>query len=330
MRSLSRTTDQPFVTWGLIGLNVLVYLITVAQGSGINSPGGKLFAKWVLFGPAVANGDWWRLITAAFLHANLLHIGLNMLALVWLGAPVERYLGHLQYLALYLVAGLAGSAGALITTPTGITVGASGAIFGILGALLIIEYQATGQIAGQAFTLIVINLLFSFTMSGISVRLWRSRSGCDRARPSPRPGSPPCSTRCPDEPADVGLGPQRRRGWRELRTGSVLQRVARGSEFAARLIKGIGDDDLCLPCAVKPQQAFDDRLVQPLVECADATAKGQRLRELVGETHSWIHTLVIVDVGLRLVSNAQHDVQLLRDLTVRLKESGHFELLNVE
>jgi len=161
--------EQPFVTWGLIGLNVLVYLITVAQGGGINNPGGSLFAKWVLFGPAVADGDWWRLITAAFLHANLFHIGLNMLALVWLGAPVERYLGHVQYLALYIVSGLAGSAGALITTPTGITVGASGAIFGILGALLIIEYQATGNIAGQAFTLIAINLLFSFTMSGISV-----------------------------------------------------------------------------------------------------------------------------------------------------------------
>ena len=168
-RVTSLSSEQPFVTWGLIGLNVLVYLITVAQGNGINNPGGSLFAKWVLFGPAVADGDWWRLITAAFLHANLFHIGLNMLALVWLGAPVERYLGHFQYLALYIVSGLAGSAGALITTPTGITVGASGAIFGILGALLIIEYQATGNIAGQAFTLIAINLLFSFTMSGISV-----------------------------------------------------------------------------------------------------------------------------------------------------------------
>jgi len=169
MRSVTMSTEQPLVTWGLIALNVLVYLITVAQGSGINNPGGRLFLKWVLYGPAVANGDWWRLITAAFLHANLLHIGLNMLALVWLGGPVERYLGHLQYFALYIVSGLAGSAGALITTPTGVTVGASGAIFGILGALLIIEYQATGNIAGQAFTLIVINLLFSFTMSGISV-----------------------------------------------------------------------------------------------------------------------------------------------------------------
>jgi membrane associated rhomboid family serine protease len=178
-RVTAASTEQPFVTWALISVNVLVYLITVAQGAGINSPGGSLFNNWALIGTphfggghiygGVANGDWWRLITAAFLHANLLHLGLNMLALVWLGAPVERYLGHLQYLGLYIVAGLAGSAGALITSPTALTVGASGAIFGILGALLIIEYQATGQIAGQAFTLIVINLLFSFTMSGISV-----------------------------------------------------------------------------------------------------------------------------------------------------------------
>jgi len=159
---------EPIVTWALIGVNVLVYLITVAQGAGINSPGGRLFEQWALFGPAVANGDWWRLLTAAFLHANLLHIGLNMLALVWLGAPVERYIGHLRYLALYVVSGLAGSAGALLANPTSVTVGASGAIFGILGALLIIEYQATGNLAGQAFTLIVINLVFSFSFAGIS------------------------------------------------------------------------------------------------------------------------------------------------------------------
>jgi membrane associated rhomboid family serine protease len=162
-------TDQPFVSWGLIGLNVLVYLITVGQGMGINSPGGTLFAKWALYGPAVANGDWWRLLTAAFLHANILHIALNMLAVGWLGAPVERFIGHLRYLALYVVSGLAGSAGALIANPTSVTVGASGAIFGILGALLIIEYQATGSLAGQAFTLIVINLAFSLTTNGISV-----------------------------------------------------------------------------------------------------------------------------------------------------------------
>jgi membrane associated rhomboid family serine protease len=160
---------EPIVTWALIGANVLVYLVTVAQGFGINSPGGKLFNDWLLYGPAVAQGDWWRLFTAAFLHANIAHIALNMLAIGWLGGPVERYVGHLRYLGIYIVSGLAGSAGALVVTPNAQTVGASGAVFGILGALLIIEYQQTGSIAGQAFSLIVLNLVFSFTFSGISV-----------------------------------------------------------------------------------------------------------------------------------------------------------------
>ena len=66
------------VTKTLIGLNILVYVITAAQGAGLNTPGGSLFNKWLLYGPDVANGDWWRLITAAFLHASLIHIGFNM------------------------------------------------------------------------------------------------------------------------------------------------------------------------------------------------------------------------------------------------------------
>jgi membrane associated rhomboid family serine protease len=92
-----------------------------------------------------------------------------MLALAWLGGPVERYIGSVRYLGLYMVSGLAGSAGALVANPTSLTVGASGAVFGILGALLIIEYQQTGSVTGQAFTLILINLAFSFTVAGISI-----------------------------------------------------------------------------------------------------------------------------------------------------------------
>jgi membrane associated rhomboid family serine protease len=161
-------TNQPIVTMALIGVNVLVYLITVAQGAGINSPGGSLFEKWALFGPAVANGDWWRLLTAAFLHGSILHIGLNMFVLYLVGGAVESYMGPVRYLALYLVSGLAGSAGALVVDPTQVTVGASGAIYGIFGALLIIEYSQTGSLAGQAMTLIAINLALSFTIPGIS------------------------------------------------------------------------------------------------------------------------------------------------------------------
>jgi len=157
------------VTKSLIAINVAIYLVTAVQGSGINAPGGALFARMVLFGPAVAQGDWWRLITSAFLHASLIHIGFNMLALWWIGAPVEQYLGRARYLGLYLVSGLAGAAGALVLTPTAVTVGASGAIFGILGAMLILEWQATGQLAGNAMTLIVINLALSFALAGISI-----------------------------------------------------------------------------------------------------------------------------------------------------------------
>jgi membrane associated rhomboid family serine protease len=156
------------VTKALIALNLLIYLITVVQGNGINSPAGSLFDKTALYGPLVRQGDWWRLITAAFLHASVIHIAFNMFALWVIGGPVEQYLGRARYLGLYLVAGLAGSAGALVQAPTAVTVGASGAIFGILGALLILEWQATGRLAGQAMTLIVINLAISFSIPGIS------------------------------------------------------------------------------------------------------------------------------------------------------------------
>ena len=157
------------VTKTLVALNILVYLITVAQGNGLNSPGGSLFAKWILYGPSVANGDWWRLITSAFLHASLLHIGFNMYFLWFVGSPVEQALGRGRFLLVYLVSGLAGAAGALVYTPTSPTVGASGAIFGILGAALVLERQRNFVLGGSALGLILINLVLSFAISGISI-----------------------------------------------------------------------------------------------------------------------------------------------------------------
>ena len=154
------------VTMVLIGLNVAIYLITAVQGNGLNNPGGSLYIKWILFGPFVAEGDWWRLITAMFLHGFLLHLAFNMLALWWIGRPVEEYLGSVRFLLLYFVSGLAGAAGALVQSPTTPVVGASGAIFGILGAMLILEWQATGRLGGPALTLIVINLGLNFVFNG--------------------------------------------------------------------------------------------------------------------------------------------------------------------
>jgi len=164
-----RGAANALVTRTLIAINVGIYLVTAVQGHGLNNPGGTLWGKMVLYGPAVSSGDWWRLITAAFLHANIIHIAFNMLALWWFGAPVENYLGRVRFVGLYLVSGLAGSAGALVANPNAITVGASGAIFGILGAMLILEWQATGRLGGNAMTLIVINLALSFAIANISI-----------------------------------------------------------------------------------------------------------------------------------------------------------------
>jgi membrane associated rhomboid family serine protease len=160
-------TNRAPVTYTIIAVNLAVYLLTVAQGGGLSAPGGSLFERMVLYGPFVAHGDWWRLVTTMFLHASVLHIAFNMFALWVIGRPVEQYLGTARYIGLYFVSGLAGSAGALIQTP-GVTVGASGAIFGILGAMLIIEWQITGSLAGQAASLIAINLVISFAIPGIS------------------------------------------------------------------------------------------------------------------------------------------------------------------
>jgi membrane associated rhomboid family serine protease len=156
------------VTYALIAINVVIYLVTVVQGNGLSNPGGSLYIRWLLFGPFVAHGGWYRLVTSMFLHGFLLHIVFNMVALYFIGVPVEQYLGRARYIGLYFVSGLAGAAGALLQAPLVPTVGASGAIFGILGAMMIIEWQITGRLAGQAMTWIVINLVISFSFSGIS------------------------------------------------------------------------------------------------------------------------------------------------------------------
>jgi membrane associated rhomboid family serine protease len=165
---LALATGSAPVTMTLIALNVAVYLVTVVQGHGLSNPGGSLYLHWLLFGPWVENGGWYRLVTSMFLHGFLLHILFNMVALWFIGRPVEQYLGRARYIGLYFVSGLAGSAGALLQAPLAPTVGASGAIFGILGAMMIIEWQITGRLAGQAMTWIVINLVISFSFSGIS------------------------------------------------------------------------------------------------------------------------------------------------------------------
>jgi membrane associated rhomboid family serine protease len=168
-RSRIASTPAP-ATLALIAINVVVYVVTISQGGGINEPAGELFFDGALIGAAVEQGDWYRLVTAAFLHGSLIHLLFNMLALWWIGSMVEENLGTARYLLVYFASALAGSAGALIMTgPLEITIGASGAVYGILGALLILEWMRTGTLAGPALTLIVLNLALTFTIPNISI-----------------------------------------------------------------------------------------------------------------------------------------------------------------
>jgi membrane associated rhomboid family serine protease len=172
----SRRTS--LVTMILIGVNVGVYLVELALGGSQDGTNNWIYVHGSLIANAqyqngalagVANGEWWRLISAAFLHLGVLHLGVNMLGLFFGGRILELVIGRWRFLLLYLTAGIAGSAGALYVTPNSITVGASGAIFGVFGALLVLERNGTIRTGGQILMLIVINLLFTFTVSGISI-----------------------------------------------------------------------------------------------------------------------------------------------------------------
>lgn len=169
VRRVGLEGTEALVTKALIAANVGVFLVNLAQGASLSRNGGDLFIRGLLYGPVVAGGEWWRLLTAAFLHGSLIHIGMNMLMLWWIGAPVEEALGRGRFLALYLVSALAGSAGALIFSPQAFTVGASGAIFGILGAALVFERQRNYVLGGSALSIIVLNLVLTFAVPNISI-----------------------------------------------------------------------------------------------------------------------------------------------------------------
>ena len=167
------------VTRALIAVNVGVYVAELATGGGVNGVKSTIYEKGVLVAGhtvdrhghliGVAQGDYWRLITAAFLHYGPFHLLLNMLALYWFGSLLEERIGSGKFLLLYLVSGLAGSAGALLLDPLQPTVGASGAIFGILGAGLVLERQRDYVFGGSALGVIVLNLVFTFSISNISI-----------------------------------------------------------------------------------------------------------------------------------------------------------------
>ena len=177
------SVNRPVVTQALIAVNAAVFLIGLSQGEsaggGFTSGTVDAFQRdWALIGSGafrgqligVAHGEWYRLITGGFLHANALHILMNMAALWFLGSQLEPALGRLRFGVVYGASLLAGSLGVMLLSPHDVTVGASGAIFGLLGAVVSAQ-RAHGINIWQSGIggVLVINLLFTFGISSISI-----------------------------------------------------------------------------------------------------------------------------------------------------------------
>lgn len=193
-----RVDDPRLTSFVLIGINVAVFVAVLVTGGRISrlvewlallplgrceAPGGGYYpgaasaavcgsrGEWVL---GVATGAPWQLLTSAFLHVQPLHIAFNMMALYFLGPTLESVLGRVRYLALYLVSALAGSAAVMaLSASSSQTLGASGAVFGLMGALAVVALKARGE-AQQVLVWIGLNLVITFVVPGIS---WQGHLG---------------------------------------------------------------------------------------------------------------------------------------------------------
>nr|WP_232331299.1 rhomboid family intramembrane serine protease [Agromyces laixinhei] len=160
----------PVVTYALIGISVAVYLLQMIPGLGVTD---SIRYAGVFSHPGALEP--WRMMTSVFAHGSILHLLLNMYTLWIFGQLLEGLLGRWRYLSLYLLAGFAGSVGVLWLAPPNVpVVGASGAIFGLMGAFLVIQRRLGGQ-ATQLFVLLGINLVIGF-IPGMNVA-WQAHLG---------------------------------------------------------------------------------------------------------------------------------------------------------
>jgi membrane associated rhomboid family serine protease len=165
--------ETPYVTYALLALNVIVFVAELGGGGNAGSieGGGQLIRDGGLFGPAIADqGEWYRIVTSGFLHAGPLHLFLNMFVLYILGGILEPAIGAARLAGIYLVSLLVGSFGALLLTPDELTVGASGAVYGLMAAtFMVARRRGVEQLASQIGIWVVINLAFTFSVPNISI-----------------------------------------------------------------------------------------------------------------------------------------------------------------
>ena len=177
-RTVRSMHADPTATYVLIAVNVLMWIGTVLAGGGTNGQAYQdLQLVGVSFDPSagglvgVSQGEYWRLITGGFLHAaNPLHILFNMYILYWLGQMLEPSLGHVRFVALYFASLLAGAFGALLLDPNAPTVGASGAVFGLMAAAFVMQRsRGIDPMASGIGPIILINLVLGFVIPNVSI-----------------------------------------------------------------------------------------------------------------------------------------------------------------
>ncbi|TXH41808.1 MAG: rhomboid family intramembrane serine protease [Actinobacteria bacterium] len=160
---------KPYATWTIVGINVAVFVVELLLG--VNAVAGQFGMYPVALG---LGGEWFRLPASMFLHGSILHLLFNMYVLVVLGPTLERILGHVRFVVLYLVAGVGGAvASYAFSSPMTVSVGASGAIFGLMGALLVAGQRLRFDIK-TILVLVGINLAIGFVVGGID---WRAHLG---------------------------------------------------------------------------------------------------------------------------------------------------------
>jgi membrane associated rhomboid family serine protease len=161
---------DPHLTYALIAINVIAFVALAASGGGLDGRSGTVYDNGYLRGFEVANGDWWRIVTAGFLHSGPLHLAFNMYFLYFMGQLLEPAIGRLRFGIIYAVSLLGGSFGALLISPDAQTVGASGAVFGLMGAgLLAMRARGIDPMQSGLGVTLLLNLGITLVLPGISI-----------------------------------------------------------------------------------------------------------------------------------------------------------------
>ena len=168
-----KTTSPIRVTQALIVVNALIWIFVSLYSGSLSLWGGgvtSIHRDFALHGAFVYDGEWWRLVTSAFLHYGLIHMAMNMFILMLLGRMLEPAIGGWRMLLLYGVSLTGGALGALIVEPNAFTAGASGAVFGLAGAVVIAERASGVRLRDSGIlAFLVINIAISFLWPGVSI-----------------------------------------------------------------------------------------------------------------------------------------------------------------